>query len=78
MNWISDIWTEFIWFSEGDICALALETPCDNSRGGVNWYYDSREGVCKEVPEGGCNKNRNNFQSREQCEGYCSRESKYT
>ena len=62
-------------FSERDVCSLPLETPCEHNDPRPNWYYDSDVGVCKEVPDGGCNNNQNNFESREACQAYCSRDS---
>ena len=64
----------FCLFSERDICSLPLETPCEHTDPRPNWYYDSDVGVCKEVPDGGCNNNENNFESREACEAFCSRD----
>ncbi|KAK3581415.1 hypothetical protein CHS0354_016277 [Potamilus streckersoni] len=57
-----------------DICRLPLKTPCNDNTGLQYWYYDYNEGVCREVPEGQCNGNQNNFESKERCEAHCSRE----
>ncbi|XP_069673465.1 papilin isoform X4 [Periplaneta americana] len=43
--------------------------PCSESI--ANWFYDSRDGVCKQFLYGGCQGNKNRFQTREECESRC-------
>jgi hypothetical protein len=43
--------------------------PCDAFK--VQWFYDSREGFCKEFQYGGCQGNGNRYQTREECESKC-------
>ncbi|KAL3875221.1 hypothetical protein ACJMK2_038145 [Sinanodonta woodiana] len=57
-----------------DICRLPLKVPCNDNTGLQYWYYDYNEGVCREVQEGQCNDNQNNFESKERCEAHCRRE----
>ena len=38
-----------------------------------NWRYDAVTGHCVEFTYGGCGGNKNNFDSKEKCENYCSR-----
>ncbi|KAF3430423.1 hypothetical protein E2986_10746, partial [Frieseomelitta varia] len=53
-----------------DFCFLPDEHgPCSEEH--VKWFYDSREGVCKQFRYGGCQSNGNNFNSREECEYRC-------
>ncbi|XP_057655879.1 papilin isoform X11 [Diorhabda carinulata] len=53
-----------------DMCFLPSDSgPCLASF--RKYYYDSRDGVCKEFIYGGCLGNGNNFDSIEQCLGYC-------
>ncbi|XP_014217269.1 papilin isoform X2 [Copidosoma floridanum] len=53
-----------------EFCFLPDERgPCTNY---VNkWFYDSREGICKQFVYGGCSSNGNAFNSREECEYRC-------
>ena len=44
---------------------------CDESH--VKWYYDSRDGVCRQFRYGGCDGNMNRFDDRQECEDKCSR-----
>ncbi|XP_058806520.1 papilin [Phymastichus coffea] len=37
----------------------------------TKWFYDSREGFCKQFVYSGCGSNGNNFNSREECENRC-------
>ncbi|XP_031784533.1 papilin isoform X3 [Nasonia vitripennis] len=53
-----------------DFCFLPDERgPCQNYQN--KWFYDSREGICKQFVYGGCSSNGNNFNSREECEYRC-------
>ncbi|XP_053376969.1 papilin-like [Mercenaria mercenaria] len=57
-----------------DVCSLPLQTPCSRRDSGPFWYYEKLSGQCKEVPNGDCNDNQNNFRSQAECDAYCSRE----
>ena len=35
------------------------------------WYYDDGSNSCKKFTFGGCNGNRNKFQSKQLCEQHC-------
>ncbi|XP_052766205.1 uncharacterized protein LOC128207366 isoform X2 [Mya arenaria] len=60
---------------EEDACSLPLATPCDRVHSWDQfYYYDRSTGQCREVPDGACNNNRNNFYTREQCESFCDRD----
>lgn len=43
--------------------------PCRDEL--VKWFYDSRDGICKQFRYGGCASNGNKFESREECEYRC-------
>ncbi|PSN47564.1 hypothetical protein C0J52_19332 [Blattella germanica] len=43
--------------------------PCSDSM--AKWFYDSRDGVCKQFLYGGCQGNQNKFTTREECEQHC-------
>ncbi|XP_023705293.1 papilin isoform X5 [Cryptotermes secundus] len=43
--------------------------PCSESL--AKWFYDSRDGVCKQFLYGGCQGNKNQFSTREECEQRC-------
>nr|CAD7588891.1 unnamed protein product [Timema genevievae] len=43
--------------------------PCSESV--AHWFYDSRDGVCKQFLYGGCQGNQNRFASRQDCEQNC-------
>lgn len=43
--------------------------PCYNNE--IRWWYDSKDGVCKEFYYGGCEGNSNRFASRQECETNC-------
>nr|CAD7403319.1 unnamed protein product [Timema cristinae] len=43
--------------------------PCSESV--AHWFYDSRDGVCKQFLYGGCQGNQNRFASRQDCEQSC-------
>ena len=43
--------------------------PCENSV--AQWFYDNRDGVCKQFLYGGCGGNGNRFASRQECEQKC-------
>lgn len=53
-----------------DFCFLPEERGSCRSYQ-TKWYYDSREGICKQFVYGGCGSNGNNFNSREECEYRC-------
>ncbi|CAH0383119.1 unnamed protein product [Bemisia tabaci] len=44
--------------------------PCRNVSEAL-WYYDSRDGVCKQFLYGGCGGNGNRFSNRDECESRC-------
>jgi hypothetical protein len=53
-----------------DFCFLPGEHgPCSEDQ--IKWFYDSRDGVCKQFRYGGCQSNGNNFNRREECEYRC-------
>ncbi|XP_050510138.1 papilin isoform X5 [Diabrotica virgifera virgifera] len=55
-----------------DMCFLPSNTgPCRNRPSNYSYYYDSRDGVCKEFVYGGCESNGNNFNSVEECLQKC-------
>ncbi|XP_046998769.1 papilin isoform X1 [Schistocerca americana] len=43
--------------------------PCSESM--AKWFYDSRDGVCKQFLYGGCEGNDNRFSSHQECEEKC-------
>lgn len=43
--------------------------PCSDSV--AKWFYDSRDGVCKQFLFGGCQGNQNQFSTRDECELRC-------
>ncbi|KAJ9585100.1 hypothetical protein L9F63_020556, partial [Diploptera punctata] len=43
--------------------------PCSDSL--AKWFYDSRDGVCKQFLYGGCQGNFNRFSTRDECEQNC-------
>ena len=43
--------------------------PCSDSV--AKWFYDSRDGVCKQFLYGGCQGNQNQFSTRDECELRC-------
>lgn len=52
------------------MCLQPSETgPCRAAF--VKYYYDRTDGVCKSFTYGGCDGNRNNFDSIEQCLQNC-------
>ena len=42
----------------------------------ARWYYDSKDGYCKEMNYTGCQGNANRFMSKEECDNSCKHESK--
>lgn len=52
------------------MCFLPSETG-DCRASFVKFHYDRTDGVCKSFTYGGCNGNRNNFDTIEQCLQYC-------
>ncbi|XP_034936854.1 papilin isoform X2 [Chelonus insularis] len=52
------------------MCFLPYEHgPCTNEQ--TKWFYDSRDGTCKQFNYGGCATNGNKFESLEECEYRC-------
>ncbi|KPM10538.1 papilin-like protein 2 [Sarcoptes scabiei] len=43
--------------------------PCEKNQ--IQWYYDFRDGVCKEFVYGGCGGNENRFRSQQECQTKC-------
>ena len=53
-----------------EYCGLPQDHgPCRNND--IMWWYDRRNGVCKEFYYGGCDGNNNRFVSRRDCEMKC-------
>lgn len=53
-----------------EYCSLNQDHgPCYNNE--IKWWYDKRDGVCKEFYYGGCGGNLNRFRSRKECETKC-------
>ncbi|XP_078098451.1 collagen alpha-6(VI) chain-like isoform X2 [Mustelus asterias] len=53
-----------------DICALAHEEGnCYNYR--LKWYFDATARLCKMFWYGGCEGNKNSFDTRDECEALC-------
>lgn len=53
-----------------EFCFKAFDSgPCQHNQ--IRWYYDRRDGGCKEFIYGGCNGNENRFESQQQCETNC-------
>jgi len=53
-----------------EFCFLPDEHgPCSDNQ--IKWFYDSRDGICKQFRYGGCQSNGNNFNTREECEYRC-------
>lgn len=53
-----------------ELCFLSDEHgPCSDNQ--IKWFYDSRDGICKQFRYGGCQSNGNNFNTREECEYRC-------
>nr|XP_022333272.1 uncharacterized protein LOC111130469 isoform X4 [Crassostrea virginica] len=56
-----------------DVCQLTSDSgPCKASI--PRWFYDYNDGICKEFVYGGCEGNKNNYETREACESTCSRQ----
>lgn len=54
-----------------DMCFLPDDHgSCENSI--AQWFYDSRDGVCKQFLYGGCGGNGNRFVTRQDCEQKCA------
>lgn len=53
-----------------DMCFLPSE-PGNCRENQLRYFYDRADGVCKRFTYTGCNGNRNNFESVEQCLQYC-------
>lgn len=61
--------------SDQDVCQLTSDSgPCKASI--PRWFYDYNDGICKEFVYGGCEGNKNNYETREACESTCSRQRK--
>ena len=59
--------------STKDICSLGSETgPCKASF--PRWFYDVKKGKCSQFIYGGCDGNKNNFRTEEECEKRCDSE----
>ncbi|XP_068083649.1 papilin [Anabrus simplex] len=43
--------------------------PCSGAT--AQWFYDSRDGACKQFLYGGCQGNQNRFASQQECESRC-------
>lgn len=54
-----------------DICFMP-EDPGRCQESVPRWRYDRREGICRQFMYSGCEGNRNNFESREDCERSCA------
>lgn len=53
-----------------EFCFLPLDHgPCTETL--AKWYYDSREGVCKQFIYGGCQGNMNRYESEVECQQRC-------
>ncbi|CAH1791827.1 unnamed protein product, partial [Owenia fusiformis] len=56
--------------SSEDICTLPSETgPCTESV--TKWFHDTTDGECKQFLYGGCEGNKNNFETFDECKGQC-------
>lgn len=54
-----------------DFCFKEADSgPCQN-RNQIRWYYNRRDGVCKEFIYGGCGGNENRFESQYECQTKC-------
>ena len=61
-------WIQPEYFTE--FCEQKPETG--NCRGSMErWYYDKETGLCKSFEYGGCDGNKNNFETQDQCEKTC-------
>lgn len=59
--------------NQGDVCQLKPETG--TCRGSFEkWYFNSKSGQCEIFEYGGCDGNRNNFDSKELCENQCNQQ----
>ncbi|KAH9379321.1 hypothetical protein HPB48_007994 [Haemaphysalis longicornis] len=53
-----------------EFCFMASEAgPCRNME--LRWFYDIKDGVCREFYYGGCKGNPNRFRSHQECEEKC-------
>lgn len=56
-----------------EVCLLPKMTgPCQASS--IRYYYNREKNECQQFPYGGCNGNENNYQTLEQCQSTCSKE----
>ena len=56
---------------DSDECSLPV-MPGNCFQELERWFFDSTSNTCKRFKYGGCNGNKNNFQTREQCESRCT------
>lgn len=55
----------------GPVCELDKDRgPCGNYT--VQWYYDKAQGRCSRFWYGGCQGNRNRFDTESECTAACS------
>ena len=56
--------------SSEKICEFPSETgPCKAAF--PRWFYDVKTGKCSQFIYGGCDGNKNNFETQEECENKC-------
>uniref|UniRef100_A0A147BI17 Putative salivary kunitz domain protein n=2 Tax=Ixodes ricinus TaxID=34613 RepID=A0A147BI17_IXORI len=56
--------------SPGERCYLKPKTgPCKGKH--LRFYYDKKEVKCKTFIYGGCNGNKNRFETKEECQRAC-------
>lgn len=59
-----------------EVCMLSSETGnCFSSL--RRWSYNHKTGQCQQFMYGGCNGNKNNFNSKAECEQFCSKAGAY-
>lgn len=52
------------------MCFLGSDSgSCSGSE--IRWFYDRRDGICKQFRYSGCGGNGNKFTSRQDCEFSC-------
>eukprot|EP01084_Bolivina_argentea_P167406 290547_1 len=63
---------QYCCIAETDICHLPK--VIGRCRASIpRWYFDSNTGVCQSFVYGGCNGNKNNFESKEKCQIICEK-----
>lgn len=63
----------FVWRVQSEHCGAEPEVgPCRASF--QRWYHDRKTGSCQSFIYGGCNGNKNNFDSKESCVAACTGE----